>query len=71
MDSQTSAKLISLQRDLAELELREHQIKSELEDIFAKKRLILNEISTINKNEKVTQDILSMVYEQRRPNGKK
>lgn len=71
MDSQTSAKLISLQRDLAELELREHQIKSELEDIFAKKRLILNEISKINKNEEVTQDILSMVYEQRRPTGKK
>lgn len=71
MDSQTSSKLISLQRDLAELEFREHQIKSELEDIFAKKRLILNEISKINKNEEVTQDILSMVYEQRRPTGKK
>lgn len=71
MDSQTSSKLTTLQRDLAELELREHQLQAELEDIAAKKKLILNEVSKINKNEKVTQDILTMVYEQRRPAGKK
>lgn len=69
MDSQTSAKLTSLQRDLAELELREHQIKAELEDIEAKKKVILSEVSKINKNDRVTQDILTMVYEQRRPSG--
>lgn len=71
MDSQTSSKLTSLQRDLAELELREHQLQAELEDLAAKKKLILSEVSKINKNEQITQDILSMVYEQRRPTGKK
>lgn len=71
MDSQTSSKLTSLQRDLAELELREHQLKAELEDLEAKKKQILAEVSKINKNERITQDILTMVYEQRRPSGKK
>lgn len=71
MDSQTSSKLTSLQRDLAELEFREHQLQAELEDLAAKKKLILSEVSKINKNEQITQDILSMVYEQRRPTGKK
>lgn len=66
MDSATTSKINSFQRQLKELELRESNLTSELEVVQNKIRAVKREIAELTKNEGVTRDILERVYEQRR-----
>lgn len=66
MDSQTSLKVNNLQRDLLSLEDKEKRLEKELEDIRAQIKVVRMEIDTIMADDRIANDILERVYEQRR-----
>ena len=54
-----------LQKDLRELEFEEERIKRELEENKVKRMAVLEEMKKYS-NEKYEEDILTLVYQQRR-----
>lgn len=72
MDAQTNLKINNLQRDLLSLEEKEARLAREMEDVSAQIKLLKSELDALMKDDRITNDILGRVYEQRRADpGKK
>ncbi len=55
-----------LQKDLRELEFEEDRLKRELEENRVKQTAVMQEMKKYS-NEKYEEDVLALVYQQRRP----
>lgn len=71
MDAKTTLKLNNLHRDLDALVQKEASLTAELEEVTARIKLIKEELAKLNESDRVTNDILQKVYEQRRSPGAK
>lgn len=66
MDSQITYKINSLQRDLAEMELRRDKLIQEISELDSQIKLAKSQLQEITKDERLAGNILERVYEQRR-----